>query len=126
MLPIANKTSACVIEAMKQLQETYNEHFSEVFKTITTDNGSEFADLSELEKMAETCVYYAHPYSSCDKGTIDILCPSISYGSYTPLVFATTFLVEYGCVLLQVHLTFELFSPSLHPHYRNFITTIAS
>ncbi|MGM9773222.1 MAG: hypothetical protein ACI3YU_11370 [Segatella copri] len=41
-------------------------------------------------------------------------------------VFATTFLVEYGCVLLQVHLTFELFSPSLHPHYRDFNTTMAS
>ncbi|MDD5896257.1 MAG: hypothetical protein PUC79_08265 [Prevotellaceae bacterium] len=41
-------------------------------------------------------------------------------------VFATTFLVEYGCVLSQVHLTLELFSPSLHPHYRNFIATMAS
>lgn len=71
MLPIANKTSACVMKAMKQLQETYNEHFSEVFKTSTTDNGSEFADLSELETMADTLVYYAHPYTSCDKGTVE-------------------------------------------------------
>ena len=39
MLPIADKTSVCVMEAIKQLQETYSEHFSEVFKTITTDNG---------------------------------------------------------------------------------------
>ena len=36
--------------AMKQMQEVYSEHFSEVFKTITTDNSSEFADLAELEK----------------------------------------------------------------------------
>ena len=71
MLPIANKTSACVMKAIKQLQETYSEHFGEVFKTITTDNGSEFADLSELEKMADTLVYYAHPYTSCDKGTVE-------------------------------------------------------
>ena len=34
-------------------------------------NGSEFADLSELEKMADTLVYYAHPYTSCDKGTVE-------------------------------------------------------
>ena len=45
MLPIADKTSACVMKAIKQLQKTYSEHFGEVFKTITTDNGSEFADL---------------------------------------------------------------------------------
>ena len=71
MLPIADKTSACVMKAIKQLQKTYSEHFGEVFKTITTDNGSEFADLSELEKMADTLVYYAHPYTSCDKGTVE-------------------------------------------------------
>lgn len=71
MLPIAGKTSECVMKAMKQLQETYSEHFGEVFKTITTDNGSEFADLSELEKMADTLVYYAHPYTSSDKGTVE-------------------------------------------------------
>lgn len=71
MIPIADKTSECVMKAIKQLQETYSEHFSEVFKTITTDNGSEFADLSELEKMADTLVYYAHPYTSCDKGSVE-------------------------------------------------------
>lgn len=71
MFPIAGKTSAYVMKAMKRLHETYSEHFSEVFKTITTDNGSEFADLSELEKMADTLVYYAHPYTSCDKGTVE-------------------------------------------------------
>ena len=71
MFPIADKTSECVMKAIKQLQETYSEHFSEVFKTITTDNGSEFADLSELEKMADTLVYYSHPYTSCDKGSVE-------------------------------------------------------
>lgn len=54
MLPIADKTSACVMKAIEQLQETHSEHFSEVFKTITTDNGSEFADISELENMADS------------------------------------------------------------------------
>ncbi len=41
------------------------------FKNITTDNGSEFASLSELEKLAETLVYFAHPYTSCEKGTVE-------------------------------------------------------
>ena len=38
----------------------YSEHFSEVFKTIPTDNGSEFARLSELEELTDTLVYFAH------------------------------------------------------------------
>jgi integrase core domain protein len=32
-------------------------------------NGSEFLRLSELEKLAETLVFYTHPYTSCEKGT---------------------------------------------------------
>ena len=71
MLPIANKTSACVMKAIKQLQETYSEHFGEGSKTITTDNGSNSPIFSELEKMADTLVYYAHPHTSCDKGTVE-------------------------------------------------------
>ena len=41
MLPIEDKTSACVMKAIKQLQEAYSEHFGEVFKTITTDYAEE-------------------------------------------------------------------------------------
>ena len=40
-----------------------------MFKIITTDNGSEFSRLSELEELAETLVFYTHPYTSCEKGT---------------------------------------------------------
>ena len=40
-------------------------------KTITTDNGSEFSSLGELEKLAETLVYFAYPYTSCEKGTVE-------------------------------------------------------
>ncbi len=44
---------------------------NDIFKTITTDNCSEFADLSNLEEASNTLVYYAHPYTSCDKGTVE-------------------------------------------------------
>ena len=71
MIPIADKTSVCVMNAMELLRETYSEHFSKVFKTITTDNGSEFADLADLEKISDTLVYFAHPYTSCDKATVE-------------------------------------------------------
>ena len=38
------------------------------FKTVTADNGSEFAQLTELAKQG-TQVYFTHPYSSWEKGT---------------------------------------------------------
>ena len=41
-----DKTAACVMAAFKTLCSQYQEHWHEVFKTITTDNGSEFADLA--------------------------------------------------------------------------------
>lgn len=41
---------------------------STVFKTVTSDNGSEFAKLSELESQGIK-VYFTHPYSSWEKGT---------------------------------------------------------
>ena len=41
---------------------------NEVFKTITGDNGSEFANLTLLE-YGRLKVYFTHPYSSWEKGT---------------------------------------------------------
>jgi IS30 family transposase len=52
------------MKAMEKLQETYSEHFSEVFKTITTDNGSEFADLADLRRCLirlSTMLIPTHP-----------------------------------------------------------------
>jgi transposase, IS30 family len=71
ILRIPDKTSVSVMQAFKELQRQYSEHWNDIFKTITTDNGSEFADLSNLEKASNTLVYYAHPYTSCDKGTVE-------------------------------------------------------
>ena len=45
------------------------EHFSQVFKSITSDNGSEFSDLATLEVETDTRIYFTHPYSSFEKGT---------------------------------------------------------
>ena len=48
---------------MEVLREEYEEKFSTVFKTITADNGTEFSELSNLEKYG-SLVYFTHPYSS--------------------------------------------------------------
>jgi len=63
---IPDKTSEAVMAAMAGLREEYGDRFSEVFKTITVDNGSEFADFSEIEKWG-TKVYFAHPYTSWER-----------------------------------------------------------
>lgn len=69
MIKIEYKTSASVMKVFYKLREFYRSKWNRIFKSITTDNGSEFADLSNLEQVFKTLVYYAHPYISCDKGS---------------------------------------------------------
>ena len=71
MTKIEDKTSASVMKAFDKLQKLYGSKWNQIFKSITTDNGSEFADLSDLEQVTKTLVYYAHPYTSCDKGSVE-------------------------------------------------------
>lgn len=71
IMKIKDKTAASVMAALAELRHKYGEHWNDIFKTITTDNGSEFADLSSLEELSNTLVYYAHPYTSCDKGGVE-------------------------------------------------------
>lgn len=65
---ISGKTAEAVSAAFGQLREEYGSRFSQVFKTITGDNGSEFAELIKQE-IGGTQVYFTHPYSSFEKGT---------------------------------------------------------
>lgn len=71
VLRLPDKSAEGVMSAFKAIRESYGDRFSAIFKTITTDNGSEFAELSKLEALSETLVYFAHPYTSCEKGTIE-------------------------------------------------------
>lgn len=45
--------------------------FKEHVLSITTDNGTEFADHKTISKKLEATVYFAHPYSSWEKGQIE-------------------------------------------------------
>lgn len=58
-----------VFQALKDLLKEYGDKFSEVFRTITADNGSEFARLHEIEELNATQVYFTHPFSSYERGT---------------------------------------------------------
>ena len=60
------KTTDGVASAMRQLYEQFGERFGEVFQSITTDNGSEFAAFSGFEALGTT-IYFAHPYSAWER-----------------------------------------------------------
>jgi IS30 family transposase len=45
--------------------------FKDIIKTITTDNGSEFASHERISRVLEAPVYFADPYSSWQKGAIE-------------------------------------------------------
>lgn len=68
-LKITSKTSFAVNEGIAYLKEYYGTKFSQVFKTITSDNGSEFAELSQIENDTSIKIYFAHPYSSWERGS---------------------------------------------------------
>lgn len=64
-----SKEAEKIVEIINGLEQTYSKNFREIFKSITFDNGSEFADSGGMEKGGRTSVYYAHPYSSFERGT---------------------------------------------------------
>jgi len=67
---LKNKTQKEVINAIKRARRRVGGNFANVFKTITSDNGSEFLDSQSIKKAAKCDeVYYAHPYSSWERGS---------------------------------------------------------
>lgn len=67
-------TAAAVVKALDKLERKMGAKFREIFKTITVDNGSEFADWEGMErskrtKKKRTKIYYCHPYSSWERGS---------------------------------------------------------
>lgn len=63
---ILGKTSEAVMGLMTALHDEYCENFSRIFKTITVDNGSEFADFAQVEQWG-TKAFFAHPYTSWER-----------------------------------------------------------
>ena len=54
---------------LDHLEQQYGQLFSSVFKSITFDNGPEFSTVDEIEGNGRLTAYYAHPYSSFERGT---------------------------------------------------------
>jgi len=62
---LEDKSSAAVDQAIEKLKVQFSNVFNRLFKTITADNGTEFANLHNHD----IDVYYAHPYSAWERGT---------------------------------------------------------
>ena len=60
-LKITSKTSFAVKEGIAYLKEYYGTKFSQVFKTITSDNGRVFAELSQIENDTSTSFFLSIP-----------------------------------------------------------------
>lgn len=68
MLKIAHQNQASVDQALNHLYHQIGSQTKDVFKTVTSDNGSEFAGINEL-LMGTTDVFFAHPYAPHERGT---------------------------------------------------------
>ena len=68
ILKIENKTVQSVDVALRELRKVAGDYFSLLFKSITADNGLEFAKLSQT-LADQVAVYFAHPYASWERGT---------------------------------------------------------
>lgn len=71
---VKDHTAASVVKCINSLERKWGRLFSEIFKTITVDNGTEFADCEGIEKKDKkgkkrTEVYYCHPYCSAERGS---------------------------------------------------------
>ena len=74
LFKMENQTSNSVINCLNTLENNYGQiMFSKIFKSITMDNGSEFANFAGIEKSIfggkRTETYYCHPYHSAERGT---------------------------------------------------------
>lgn len=51
---------------MQEFRAEYGNHFNDVFKTITADNGLDFENIAQTEQW-DTKICFAHPYSSMER-----------------------------------------------------------
>ena len=77
IIPLKTHTSAAVVESLDALESRFgSENFKKIFKSITTDNGSEFMNYNGMitsidGKNIRTRVFYCHAYSSYEKGSVE-------------------------------------------------------
>lgn len=66
---LSSKSADEVIHKFNQIKDFMKKNFNKVFKTITTDNGTEFSEFKEIIKDTKAKIYFCHPYCSGEKGS---------------------------------------------------------
>ena len=70
---VPDKTDESVVAALDELERKYGPRFKDIFKSITVDNGSEFADCTGMERSIfggqRTKCYYCHPSNPQERGS---------------------------------------------------------
>ena len=74
IVKIDSLTQEAIVGALNRLEKDYGDDFKKKFRSITLDNGREFLDWEAIERSKfndrkRTLVYFAHPYSSWERGT---------------------------------------------------------
>lgn len=65
---IDGKNIMAIKQAVQDILNEYHKKKYKIFRSITADNGTEFARLIDLENE-HLKIYFAHPYSSYERGT---------------------------------------------------------
>lgn len=68
IVKMPDRSAASGIAAIGKLQERFGNKFGQIFRSITFDNGSEFACVDQM-KTAVQELWYCHPYSSWERGS---------------------------------------------------------
>lgn len=70
IMKMPNRKAESVVDCLNTLEKYYGkETFRNTFKTITCDNGVEFADYEGITVDGRTMLFYCHPYRSCERGS---------------------------------------------------------
>ncbi len=68
ILKADGKNAEAVTQALDDFKQSKTSYFSQILKTVTSDNGGEFAHLPGcLKETTDVC--FTHPYSSWERGT---------------------------------------------------------
>lgn len=68
LVKIDARDTKSVKQGLEKIMALYPaENLKDIFKTITSDNGSEFAELSK--DFLDVDIFFAHPHSSFERGT---------------------------------------------------------
>ena len=66
---LKGKTSDEIVSKFNKMKEFMKDKYNKIFKSFTTDNGTEFSDFLNIIKDTKAKIYFCHPYCSGEKGT---------------------------------------------------------